>query len=95
MKINVAFKQAMNKGLTGSDILYTMKYIVNNNMKLNFAMGILYYIDNAMREKKREQEQAKQNEIVMQNVSKMKIIPLSHKKEEIKSESDISDLFDI
>lgn len=94
LKVNLAFKKAIEKGLTGSDILYTMKYIEKNNCKLNFSMGFLYYIDNAMREKKVEEERNRQNEIAMKNVSNMRIIPIQQKKEEKKSESDISDLFD-
>lgn len=40
------------QGLDENDILYLMEYIVKNKCKLNYPMGLRYYVDNAMKDKK-------------------------------------------
>ena len=89
--VNLAFKKCKEKGLTNKDILYTMEYIVKNKMVLNYPMGILYYIDRAMRDKREVDKIEKANNIVLK--SEIKFIPLINKRNDkkIDNESDISD----
>lgn len=90
--VNLAFKKCKEKGLTNKDISYTMEYIVKNKMVLNYPMGVLYYIDRAMRDKREVDKIEKTNNIVSK--SEIKFIPLINKKNDkkIDNESDISDL---
>lgn len=87
-----AFKKCREKGLTDSDVLYTMKYISENKMVLNYPMGILYYIDRAMKDKKLKDNVKKQNKRLI--TSPIKIMPLSMKrnKKERDDSFDISDI---
>lgn len=91
MMLNVAFKKCIEKGLTMEDVRDTMLYIVKNKCVLRFPMGILYYIDRAMKEKKEVEKINKQNE---RNITApIKIMPLSMKKEDKANDDyDISDL---
>jgi len=94
-QIYVAFKKIKEKGLDEYDILYTINYIINNQHVLNFPMGLLYYIDRAMRQKHKEAEILAEKERVIKNLSNVKIKPLKYRndteKQEQKNEFDISD----
>lgn len=98
-QIYVAFSKAKAKGLDEIDILYTIDYIIKNKCVLNYPMGLLYYIDRAMREKRKEKEiQEKKQKILSK---KVKIQPLQFRREEVKQEQeektnefDISDFID-
>jgi hypothetical protein len=91
-QVYVAFKKCREKGLLDTDILYTMEYISKNKMVLNYPMGILYYIDRAMKEKRQHEKVIKQNERLIS--SPIKIMPLSMKRD--KKERDVSvDISDI
>lgn len=89
--LNLAFKKCKEKGLTYKDISYTMDYIVRNKMTLNFPMGILYYIDRAMKDKKEVDRIQKNNNRV--SYAPIKFMPLNKKiHAEVNNDSDISDL---
>lgn len=49
--INIIKKKFDNR-LDEKDLLFTMKYIIENKCKLNYFNGISYYIDKAMKSKK-------------------------------------------
>ena len=81
--------------LNESDILYVMEYIVRNKCKLNFPMGIRYYVDKAMKDKtikeKLEIQKQKELENLQNEIIDTEVINKKYKKEE----SDISDIIDI
>ena len=60
--VYLAFKKAREKGLTDKDILYTMEYIIKTKSVLNYPMGILYYLDRAMKEKAEQEKRDKQDD---------------------------------
>lgn len=89
--VNVAFKKCKEKGLNYKDILYTMEYIVKNKMVLNYPMGILYYIDRAMKDKKELERIEKNNNRV--SYAPIKFMPLNKKiSSEVSNDFDVSDL---
>lgn len=92
-KVYHAFKQIRNKGLTDSDVLYIMQYIIKNKCVLNYPIGMMYYVDRAMKDKQESSKTNKNNERVIN--APIKVMPLYMKKEEQKddkeNENDISD----
>ena len=89
--VYLAFKKAREKGISDKEILYTMQYIVNTKSVLNYPMGILYYLDRAMKNKAEEEKREKANRQIEGKT--IRIMPITQRKqEEKKDDYDISDL---
>lgn len=93
-KLYTVLKQIKEKGIDEEGILYTMQYIEDNKCVLNYPHGILYYLDNAIKEYKKYQSRKKDEK---RNVAKSKedvtIISNSIIKNTTNDELDISDFF--
>ena len=89
--VYLVFKKIRDKGLTDTDVLYIMEYVAKNKCVLRYPMGLLYYVDKAMKDKK-ERERADKFDERISSVP-IRIAPLRQKTEQTKDEeSDISDL---
>ena len=94
-QVYTAFKKMKDKGLNEHDILCVMDYIIENKHVLNYPMGMLYYIDRAMKDKRIKEQQRKSKEKILQSKTKpitiIKDIPKEPKQVD---EMDISDFLD-
>lgn len=91
----VAFKKMKAKGLDEHDILYTMNYIIETNGVLNYPMGLLYYLDRAMKDKKYKLQLAENRERILNSGSKIQpIIRNDYGKLNIEDSLDASDFID-
>lgn len=92
-QVYLAFSKLREKGLTHHDVLYIMEYVIKTNSKLNYPMGLIYYADKAIRQKKSEEQIKLQKEKVLNTIHKTPTIIENKIKFEksVNDESDISD----
>ena len=72
--INVAFKQMKDLNVNEHEILYTMEYIIKKKCVLNFAMGIKFYANAAVKECRARQSFIKNQRTDQQKISSIGIV---------------------
>ena len=85
--VYMIFSKIKSMGFKDEDVLYIMRYIVKNNLKLNYPPGILYYVDRAIKDREYEKNYKKKQEITVDKIEKIEYI---EKKELLPDKKDIS-----
>lgn len=87
-KVYDAFKRIKSKGINETQILYLIKYIRDNNKILNYPHGLLFYLDEAMKDYNKNKKLYQIDRVVKNEDD---FIQVNHNQNERNDKMDISD----